>query len=126
MLSTPLGRVLDVDEAQRAPIGSQSGPFAERLSDRSRWGSLGDVAASTRLITQRSLVQIQPPQPFEEQARRGVSRDHGLTPFVSLCMYCARTRCSFVAERPRPPAWRQTESLSPRPAGARRTRLYAP
>src|SRR2546430_15175063 len=31
------------------------------LSNRSSWGSLGGVAASTRLISQRSLVQIQPP-----------------------------------------------------------------
>ena len=31
-------------------------PSAGGLSDRCRWGSLGDVAASTRLITQRSFT----------------------------------------------------------------------
>src|SRR6266699_7038918 len=53
--------------AQRAPIRSKRGRSAGGLSDRSGWGSLGDVAASTRLITQRSLVQIQPPATTKNQ-----------------------------------------------------------
>jgi len=35
------------------------------LSDRSHWRSLGPVGVSTSLITQRSLVQIQLPQPTD-------------------------------------------------------------
>jgi hypothetical protein len=42
---------------------AKRGASSEALGDRPCWGSLGDVAPSTRLITQRSLVQIQAPQP---------------------------------------------------------------
>jgi hypothetical protein len=63
ILRTPVdfGRVLAVSAAQRAPIGPITEPRFGGSSDYSYWGSLGDVAASTRLITQRSLVQIRPP-----------------------------------------------------------------
>src|SRR5206468_12967223 len=53
------GRVLAVNGAQRAPTRAKGGLYAGGLSDRSCWGgSLCDVVPSTRLITQRSLVQI--------------------------------------------------------------------
>src|SRR5882762_5453155 len=62
------GRVLDVNATQRAPTRPKSAASTGRSRDRLYWGSLGDVAASTRLITQRSLVQIQPPQPRKSRA----------------------------------------------------------
>ena len=71
--------VLAVNWAQRAPIGAKDAPFVRGSNDRSYWGSLGDVAASTRLITQRSLVQIQPPQPL---TTRGWRTQEPLTPLV--------------------------------------------
>src|SRR5262245_28782944 len=52
-------RELDPISTNSAQNGASKGP----LSDRCPWRSSGDVAASTNLITQRSLVQIQPPQP---------------------------------------------------------------
>ena len=60
---TRFGRVLAVNCTQRAPTRPKEMPSAGELNDRSHWGSLGDVAASTSLITQRSSVQIRPPQP---------------------------------------------------------------
>ena len=64
-----------------SPNRSQKrGPWGE-LNDRCHWGSLEDVGPSTRLITQRSLVQIQPPQPTEgravyERSMKLFDRDH--------------------------------------------------
>jgi hypothetical protein len=40
---------------------------------------------------QRSLVQIQPPQPVEVKSRQGVSGYQPLAPFVCLCTSCVRT-----------------------------------
>ena len=60
---TSVGRVLAVNCTQPAPTGPKAEASSKDLSDRCHWGSSADVAASTRLITQRSLVQIQPPQP---------------------------------------------------------------
>jgi len=57
------GRVLDVNRTQQAPTGTKTGPSARSTNDRCHWGWLGAVAASTSLITQRSSVQIRPPQP---------------------------------------------------------------
>ena len=57
------GRVLDVNWTQRDPTTAKGETLPRGVSDRCRWGSLGDVRPSTRLITQRSSVQIRPPQP---------------------------------------------------------------
>src|SRR5262249_18062539 len=59
-----------------AQNGASKGP----LSDRCPWRSSGDVAASTNLITQRSLVQIQPPQPPVGKQPPGAPQDA-----VALC-----------------------------------------
>ncbi len=72
------------------------------------------------LITQRSLVQIQPPQPVESEVRRGVSRGHRLTPFVCLCMNCVRTRRGSVIDRAPPSLPPRAGPRSLRPAGVRR------
>jgi hypothetical protein len=65
---TRFGRVLAVNCTQRAPTRPKEMPSAGELNDRSHWGSLGDVAASTSLIShQRSLVQIQSPQPANDE-----------------------------------------------------------
>src|SRR5437879_5330892 len=61
--SERFGRVLDVNAPQRAPTRPKSRAAGDGLSDRFHWAASGDVAASISLITQRSLVQIQPPQP---------------------------------------------------------------
>ena len=62
-LVTRFGRVLAVNCTQRAPTRPKEMPSAGELNDRCHWRPLGDVAASSSLITQRSSVQIRPPQP---------------------------------------------------------------
>jgi hypothetical protein len=54
-----LGRDLDPTNPMRPKEMSS----ARDLTDRCHRGSSGDVDPSTSLITQRSLVQIQPAQP---------------------------------------------------------------
>src|SRR3982074_395019 len=60
-----LVRVSAVNGAQRAPTRPNARAPGGGLSDRFRWVALGPVATHCRLITQRSLVQIQPPQPIK-------------------------------------------------------------
>jgi hypothetical protein len=43
-----VGRVFGRELAQRAPTGAKSGASKEGPNDRCHWGSLEDVAASTR------------------------------------------------------------------------------
>ena len=59
---TRFGRVLAVNGTQQAPIRAKDGPSPGELNDRCHWGPLGGMGASTRLITQRSSIQIRPPQ----------------------------------------------------------------
>src|SRR5262249_19322864 len=63
-LVTRFGRVLAVNWTPRAPTRPKATPSHGHLNDRCHWGSLGDVTASTSLITQRSSAQIRPPQPL--------------------------------------------------------------
>ena len=50
------------ERAQRAPTGPNAGAPGGGITDCFRWVALGPVATHCRLITQRSLVQIQPVQ----------------------------------------------------------------
>ena len=57
------GRVLDVNCSQRAPTRHKANGSQRVLNPSFRWCALVGVMLLPTLITQRSLVQILPPQP---------------------------------------------------------------
>src|SRR5262245_57702273 len=59
---------------ERAPTGPKTEASSRDLNDRCHRGSLGDVAASISLITQRSSVQIRPPHPWATRVSGRKSR----------------------------------------------------
>ena len=62
------GRVLGVNSAQRALTRHKTKSTRRRSTVGFAWRGLGGVAWQPTLITQRSLVQIQPPQPPKSKA----------------------------------------------------------
>src|SRR5437899_10280599 len=66
------------ERGPKSPNETHKRDLPGRLSDRSRWESLGNVGPSSRLITQRSLVQIQPLQPRRDKGLAVAAAD----PFV--------------------------------------------